>query len=199
VPPATNQTVNWKSELNQLGQFRLRVNLTGKLPVATPISVCYVFIYDMSNQANKEQLSLDAATRHILEECRMVLPGIQALFGFQLIAVFNEGFAKNLSPVEQKLHLASIVLTVCAVALIMTPAALHRQIDPLTVSRRFIKSGTILLLLSMFPLGISICLEIYLIAHIITGVFWLSLFIAAGLFLLFLSLWIVLPHLKSGR
>jgi len=29
---------------------------------------------------------------HLLEECRMVLPGIQALFGFQLIAVFNQPF-----------------------------------------------------------------------------------------------------------
>jgi hypothetical protein len=35
------------------------------------------------NTKNKEELSLDSAARHILEECRMVLPGIQALFGFQ--------------------------------------------------------------------------------------------------------------------
>jgi hypothetical protein len=31
----------------------------------------------------REPISLEAATGHILEECRMVLPGIQALFGFQ--------------------------------------------------------------------------------------------------------------------
>src|SRR5437773_70894 len=96
----------------------------------------------MKNETNKEPLSLDSATRHILEECRMVLPGIQALFGFQLIAVFNPGFAEKLSTVEQQLHLVSTLLTVCAVALVMTPAALHRQIDPLAVNRRFIKSRT---------------------------------------------------------
>src|SRR5438445_33623 len=44
-----------------------------------------------------EDLSLDAAASHLLEECRMVLPGIQALFGFQLIAVFNQGFGEKLS------------------------------------------------------------------------------------------------------
>jgi hypothetical protein len=49
----------------------------------------------------KEKVSLDSAATHILEECRMVLPGIQALFGFQLIAVFNEGFAEKLSSNEQ--------------------------------------------------------------------------------------------------
>ena len=146
----------------------------------------------------KEQLSLDSAARHILEQCRMVLPGIQALFGFQLIAVFNQGFAEKLSIMEQQLHLLSIILTVSAVALVMTPAALHRQIDPMAVTRRFIQSSTMLLLLSMFPLSMSICLDIYLIAHVITETIWLSLLIAAGLLLLFFSLWMVLPHLKKS-
>jgi hypothetical protein len=153
----------------------------------------------VSTEANKEQLSLDSAVRHILEECRMVLPGIQALFGFQLIAVFNDGFAQKLSMVQQQIHFVSIVLTVIAIALVMTPAALHRQIDPLAVTRRFIRSSTILLILSMFPLAISICLEIYLIAQIITHLYWLSLLTAAGLFLLFLSLWTVLPHIEKAK
>lgn len=153
----------------------------------------------MSTKPNKEQLSLDSAVRHILEECRMVLPGIQALFGFQLIAVFNDGFAQKLSTVQQQIHFVSIVLTVIAIALVMTPAALHRQIDPLAVTRRFIRSSTILLILSLFPLAISICLEIYLIAQIITRLYWLSLLTAAGLFLLFLSLWTVLPHIEKGK
>jgi Na+/melibiose symporter-like transporter len=98
----------------------------------------------------------------------MVLPGIQALFGFQLIAVFNEGFAQKLSTVEQWIHFVSIVLTVIAVALVMTPAALHRQIDPLSVTRKLNRSSTNLLLWSMFPLAVSIYMEIHLIGHIIT-------------------------------
>jgi Family of unknown function (DUF6328) len=151
----------------------------------------------MSSQSDKERLSLDGATKHILEECRMVLPGIQALFGFQLIAVFNQGFSEKLSSGEQGLHLLSTVLTIFAVALVMTPAALHRQIDPMTVSRQFIQSSTLLLLLSMFPLAVSICLEIYVVANLITGSFMVSVLIAAGLLLLFFSMWIVLPHAKK--
>jgi len=147
---------------------------------------------------NKEELSLDSATRHILEECRMVLPGIQALFGFQLIAVFNQGFNEKLSTAQQQLHFVSIILTVCAVALVMTPAALHRQIDPLAVTRWFIDSSTMLLLLSMFPLGLSICLELYIIAQIITGLFWLSLLVAVAVLLLFFALWVMLPNVKRG-
>ena len=58
----------------------------------------------------KEEISLDSAAAHVLEECRMVLPGIQALFGFQLIAVFNQGFGEKLSHGQQVLHLVAIVL-----------------------------------------------------------------------------------------
>src|SRR5258706_5512360 len=71
----------------------------------------------------KEQISLDSAATHLLEECRMVLPGIQALFGFQLIAVFNEGFEKKLYGGEQLLHFVAIILVVLAVAVGMAPAA----------------------------------------------------------------------------
>src|SRR3954463_15106322 len=85
-----------------------------------------------------EPLSLDSAAKHLLEECRMVLPGIQALFGFQLIAVFNEGFEKKLSGAEQRLHLAAIILVALAVALVMAPAAIHRLTQQRAVSERFI-------------------------------------------------------------
>jgi hypothetical protein len=37
-------------------------------------------------------------SNHILGEGRMVLPGVEALFGFQLIAVFDQRFA-DLLPV----------------------------------------------------------------------------------------------------
>jgi hypothetical protein len=39
---------------------------------------------------------LERAATHVLEEARMVLPGIQALLGFQLIAVFSSRFDVDL-------------------------------------------------------------------------------------------------------
>jgi hypothetical protein len=56
-------------------------------------------------QSETEKLSLSKAAEFLLEECRMVLPGIQALFGFQLIVVFNPGFDAKLGPRQQELHL----------------------------------------------------------------------------------------------
>ena len=45
-----------------------------------------------SKESKAEPASLKDQARNVLEEARMVLPGIQALFGFQLIAVFNQRF-----------------------------------------------------------------------------------------------------------
>jgi hypothetical protein len=56
-----------------------------------------------------EELSLEKAASHLLEECRMVLPGVQALFGFQFIAVFNQAFSERLIPQERYLHLAALM------------------------------------------------------------------------------------------
>ena len=41
--------------------------------------------------AVRQELSLNDAATHVLEECRTVVPGMQALFGFQLIAVSRRG------------------------------------------------------------------------------------------------------------
>src|SRR5882762_8175592 len=98
-----------------------------------------------------EELSLSKAAQYLLEECRMVLPGIQALFGFQLIAVFNLSFAQRLSSLEQRLHLFAITLTAVAIAFVMAPAAYHRQTGPREVSEAFIQLSTRLLLWSMWP------------------------------------------------
>src|SRR5437870_1506085 len=106
-----------------------------------------------------KQLDLKDAAEQLLEECRMVLPGIQALFGFQLVAVFAERFATALTPVEQLFHLAAILCAVVAVALVMAPAALHRRREPESVSRAFIEISSRLLMWSMAPLAVAIVLD----------------------------------------
>src|SRR3954469_3730881 len=101
----------------------------------------------------KEPIKLDAAAAHLLEECRMVLPGIQALFGFQLIAVFNDGFSQ-LSASQQTIHYIALFLVATSAALVMTPAAIHRQTQQRAVSERFVWLSSKLVLLGMLPLAL---------------------------------------------
>src|SRR5258706_2425622 len=94
----------------------------------------------------RQELSLNDAATHVLEECRTVVPGMQALFGFQLIAVFTTGFSEQLTSTERMLHLAAIVLVTIAIALVMAPTSLHRQTEPMAVSLRFIRVSSRLLM-----------------------------------------------------
>src|SRR5437016_2955897 len=143
----------------------------------------------------REELPLSKAAEYLLDECRMVLPGIQALFGFQLIAVFNSGFDEKLTPSDRQLHLLAIALVAIAVAIIMTPAALHRQKGPYDVTDTFVRVSNRLLLWSMAPLALSISVDFYLICKIIIGRPMVILF-AAALFVLFVGLWFVLPRAR---
>lgn len=141
-----------------------------------------------------EELPLSRAAEYLLDECRMVLPGIQALLGFQLVAVFSAGFKQELTQLEQQLHFFAITLIVMAIAIIMTPAALHR-VSPREVSATFISLSTRLLLLSMMPLSASISIDFYVVGRVILG---RSIALpAAALFLFFITLWFVLPRTKS--
>ena len=114
-----------------------------------------------------EKLTLAESLTHLLEECRMVLPGVQALFGFQLIAVFNRSFFLHLTYAEQCLHLFALALVAIAAGLIMTPAALHRQCGSMDASERFLRVGGNLLLAAMVPLMFGIGLDFFLIAHMV--------------------------------
>ena len=145
-----------------------------------------------------EELPLSKAAELLLGECRMVLPGIQALFGFQLIAVFNNSFSQMLTPPEQKLHLFALSLTAIAIALVMTPAAFHRQTGPEKITRQFIRLATRLLLLGMLPLLVALCIDIYLIARIIAGPPLASI-LAAAVGGLFIALWFVLPRINNKQ
>ncbi|MBV9889377.1 MAG: hypothetical protein JO090_00635 [Rhizobacter sp.] len=50
-----------------------------------------------------------------LGEARMALPGAQALFGLQLMAVFSDGSVR-LSDLERELHLGALVLVTIQIA-----------------------------------------------------------------------------------
>jgi uncharacterized membrane protein len=139
---------------------------------------------------------LDEQTEKIAQEAidegRVVLPGIQALFGFQLIAVFNERF-RQLSEGEQLIHFTAIMLVAIAIALIMTPAAYHRLAEQATVSIFFVRLASWLIAAAMVPLMIGLTLEVYLLGRLILGSVRTSLAAAAFLFAIFSTLWFVFP------
>jgi Family of unknown function (DUF6328) len=144
-----------------------------------------------------EHESLHQQAQQTIEEARMVLPGIQALFGFQLMAVFNNRF-QELTPSEQYIHFSSLLLVALAIALIMTPAAYHRLVERETVSHAFIDLSSSLIAVVMIPLMLAIALEVLLVGRLILGGGWFSIGIAGVTLIVFAFLWFGYPFLKRN-
>ena len=143
--------------------------------------------------------SLEHAADRVIEESRMVLPGIQAIFGFQLIAVFSERFESELLPCERYIHLAAIVLVAISMALIMAPAAFHRQAEPGIISQYFVDLASRLLTMAMLPLLLAVVLEVFLVARLIAHSLALSVGVALVVLALFAYLWFAFPRLAWLR
>jgi hypothetical protein len=148
--------------------------------------------------ASSTSQSLHDEAQMILDEARMVLPGIQALFGFQLIAVFTEGF-RRLTDVERLAHLGSLLLVTVAIALIMTPAAYDRIVGEQRVSRRFITLASRVITSAMVPLMLGIALETYVVSLTVIGDPRPATGVAVAVALLFAALWFALPWLRRMR
>jgi uncharacterized membrane protein len=148
----------------------------------------------VARREERQELKLSEAAEMLADECRMVLPGIQALFGFQLIAVFNERFAKEVERGDQMLHMFAIALVALAVAMVMTPAAYHRSAGSREVTDTFIHVSSLLLVWSMLPLAAGLTLDFHLIVKLICGSEAAALAGAAALFLVFIGFWFVFPR-----
>lgn len=146
-----------------------------------------------------EELSLKDQLKHALEEARIVVPGIQALFGFQLIAVFNTRFDQDLSSSEQYLHLGATALSALAIALALAPASLHRQTEPGQVSQRLVKCSTAFLTASFVPLTFGVTADFYILSRLILKDGSLSLWFTLALLAIFVLLWFVYPQVQRRR
>ena len=144
----------------------------------------------------REDVKLSQAASYLIEECRMVLPGVQALFGFQLIAVFNARF-EDLAEHAKWMHFGSLTLVAIAVALIMTPAAYHRITGIRHVTTRYLAISSRFLLASMLVLAIGLAMDYYVVG-------WLAFespvpaFAAAALFALLTACWFVFPYRRRA-
>jgi hypothetical protein len=110
---------------------------------------------DASMPDPNEKTSTAAKIDYVLIEARVVLPGAQALLGFQLTIVLTSGFAE-LPPSAKALHGVALGLIALATILLMTPATYHRIVyggalapDFYRVASRFLLAATVFLALGL--------------------------------------------------
>jgi len=151
---------------------------------------------DNAGETLAKREALEDEARIALDEARMVLPGLQALFGFQLIAVFSQPFAQ-IPGWHQLLHLGALGLVVTSIALIMAPAAYHRIAERGRVSRHFLELTSRLVTLAMVPLMMAILVEVFVVSLHVTDQLSISVVIACFVLLLYAGLWFVFPWLRA--
>ena len=79
----------------------------------------------MSDKQEDGEERLDRELIELLNELRVVLPGVQVLFAFMLTVPFTNRFA-NITNGQRQVFFASFLLTTAATALLIAPSAYHR-------------------------------------------------------------------------
>ena len=137
---------------------------------------------------SQEPIKLHNKIDQVLTEIRVVIPGAQALLGFQFIAVFNESFAKL--PADSKaMHFAGMILMAIATMLFMTPAAYHRIAERGEDTERFFCIASWMLLAGMAALALGLSAQFYVATRQVTDSIAVATIAAVISVLVFAGLW----------
>lgn len=144
-----------------------------------------------------EETQLEDKIHHVLTEARVVLPGAQALLGFQLVTTMTSGFEKLPQPLKV-LHLCSLSAVALSTIFLITPAAWHRLVERGEETERFHRFASAMVLAALVPLALGMCGDFYLVAERITGSTTAAAILAGGLALVFFALWFGLGLLRRA-
>jgi hypothetical protein len=114
----------------------------------------------------EDPVSLKDRIGTLLTESRIVLPGVQALLGFQFAAYLTDGYQR--APPDARIaHTAGLVLLIAAMILLMAPAAFHRLAERGEDTPRVERVCAILVLAAMTPLGLAISADLFVVCRLV--------------------------------
>lgn len=133
--------------------------------------------------------------RELLEELRTILPGVQVLFAFLLIAPFSQRFSE-LDEFGLDLYGAALVGTALAMVLFLAPASYHR-IAPRRPREARIRTAVRLMKVGMMLLATSVALAVFTVMRFIFGA-GVGALAAASIAGTVLLVWYVVPLLRGS-
>jgi hypothetical protein len=142
---------------------------------------------------------LDRELIELLNELRVVMPGVQLLFGFLLTVPFQQGFSR-IDDFQRMVYVVTLILTAAAAAVLMSPSAFHRMTFRSGQKPYLVRFGTRQTIIGMFLLMLAmngaLLLLLDIVFHATTVVVLVS-----GTGLLFGWLWfgLALTRLASGK
>jgi len=133
----------------------------------------------------------------LLNELRVILPGVQFLFAFLLTVPFSQRFSE-LDGLETGIFFVTLLCTAIATALLMAPSAQHRVLWREGVRERRLKLGNTLTIAGLIFLVPAMVGAVFVVSNFIFG---LGAAVIATLLLgfFFALLWFALPLRYRGR
>lgn len=142
-------------------------------------------------ESRKERL--DRELMELLQELRVVIPGVQVLLAFLLTAPFQQRFAE-LSGSMRNAFFASIVCATLATAFLIAPSAHHRLRWRAGEKERLVRVGNQMAIIGTVFLAAAIVLALYVVTDVLFTTN-LAVLTAIGALVVFGGLWYVLPML----
>jgi Family of unknown function (DUF6328) len=134
---------------------------------------------------------LDRELMELLQELRVILPGVQVLLAFLLTAPFQQRFA-DLPGSLRNAFFASIACATLATALLIAPSAHHRLRWRAGEKERLLRMGNQMALWGTVFLAAAIVLALYVVTNVLFTSE-LALLTAGAAVIVFGALWYVLP------
>jgi hypothetical protein len=106
---------------------------------------------------------LDVQVDQLLTEARLIIPGAQALLGFQFAVTLMRAFAE-LPEAVKMLHVAALCCIGLAVIMLMAPASIHRIAFGGEDDQAFVRVASFFVVAAPLPLAFGIALDTYVAA-----------------------------------
>jgi hypothetical protein len=152
----------------------------------------------MSKSKTEEHTPLSTKIEEMLTEARVVLPGAQALLGFQLAVTFTRAF-EELPSASKLVHAAALVLVALAVILLMAPAAFHRIAFGGDDSEDFHRIGSWFIVAATVPLAAGIAGDVYVALGKIAETPIVGIAAAFAVMIVLVWLWYAQPYLLRRK
>lgn len=136
-------------------------------------------------------VSTKESITELLTEARIVLPGVQALLGFQFASYLTSAFEK-LPPAAKLVNTGSLLLLVLAMVLLMTPAPYHRLAEGGEHTKHFERVTERLVLAALVPLALGVAGDVFVVTSVVLGS-WAGATIALSCACGMAALWFGLP------
>lgn len=121
----------------------------------------------------------------------MALPGVQVLFAFLLAVPFQQNFTK-ISPFQERIYFATLLLTAASAVLLISPSAYHRMTFRMQQKDDLIFLANRLAITGLAILALAMTGAIMLITDVLFGGVATAITSAATL-LMFAIFWYALP------